>query len=121
MPGAGHLYGPANPPGPGEAFGRVRVVEPSETCSVAEAQAVKRFLLGGRAPSLSLLPMQLARSRLQYIDRRQRDCSQGPHAGARRKRVLGRECVVARALPDALQILVSHRRYPLREVVLVMS
>jgi hypothetical protein len=42
-----------------------RVLEPSETCSVAEAQAVKRFRFGGRAPSVSVLPMQLAGSALQ--------------------------------------------------------
>jgi len=46
----------------------------TETRSMADAQAAKRFILDGTI-RLSFLPVQRARSALQHIERRQRDCS----------------------------------------------
>lgn len=47
---------------------------PAEQRSLADARAAKPFLFAGTIP-LSFLPVQFARSALQHLDRRQRDCS----------------------------------------------
>ena len=84
-----------------------------------EIETTKRSFLNARIPFTVPTP-QLARSALQHIDCRQRDRSRGPHAAVAFS-VLTGEGVVLRALPDALQLGVSHRRHTLHELLLVVS
>lgn len=88
--------------------------------SAADAQAAERFLLSGRASSLTVVSAQCARSALQHIDRGQRHGSSDPHAAVVSS-VLTGEGVLVRVLPDALQLLAGHGRHPLGQVILVMS
>lgn len=106
---------------PGWSIYLGRKSKPVACGNVVDVQTSRHFLLGRRRPSLTRRSMELSRRAFQHIDGCRRDCSRGSHAAARRMGVLRGEGVALRELPDALQILVSHQRHPLGEVVLVMS